>query len=267
MQGRLIKLASGSGVWNMAVDQALLESVDETQVPVLRFYRWSRPTLSMGYFQKLADRTSHHASRDADCLRRSTGGGAIMHHHDLTYSLAIPMPPSASGARTQLYRAVHEAFISSLANFSIRADAFRNQASTTLRIGAAMQIGTARQSEKQRDDPFLCFQRRTDEDLIVSGYKILGSAQRRSRRAILQHGSLLLRASPFAPELPGITDLASKPVGLQENAEELIDPLMKKIELLLELRFASGDLMASESERAAEIADSKFGAEKWLRRH
>ena len=98
MQGRIIDLATGSAPWNMAVDQALLESVDKTQVPVIRFYQWESPALSLGYFQKMADRELHPASRDADCVRRATGGGAILHDRELTYSVALPFAASATSA-------------------------------------------------------------------------------------------------------------------------------------------------------------------------
>jgi lipoate-protein ligase A len=233
----------------MSVDQALLESVDQTQVPVLRFYQWSAPTLSLGYFQKLADRDHHVASLDAECLRRSTGGGAILHHHDLTYSLALPSQPSASGARMELYRGAHEALISALAEISIRASVFRNDRRCP-----------------GNDDAFLCFQRRSDEDLIVNGYKVLGSAQRRSRRAILQHGSLLLKASSHAPELPGLQELASQSVTTEQLASSLVTRSVDKLESALKIRFSATPLTSAEEVRSKQIATEKFASAKWLRR-
>ena len=74
----------------MAVDEAILLSAADRGEATLRLYQWSRPTLSLGYFQKAADRSVHAASLDWEWVRRSTGGGAIMHHHEATYSLAVP---------------------------------------------------------------------------------------------------------------------------------------------------------------------------------
>ena len=76
----------------MAVDETLLESAAETSATTLRFYRWDRPTLSLGYFQQTADRTQHPESADCPLVRRSSGGGAIVHDHELTYSLAAAKP-------------------------------------------------------------------------------------------------------------------------------------------------------------------------------
>ena len=88
---RLLIDAPERGVWNMAIDEALLESAaDEScDLVTLRFYRWSEPTLSLGYFQSYEDRNSHEASRSLPVVRRSSGGGALVHDHEWTYSLAI----------------------------------------------------------------------------------------------------------------------------------------------------------------------------------
>ena len=235
----------GSGAWNMAVDQALLESVNESQVPTLRFYRWSAPTLSLGYFQRQADRQSHSASVDAECVRRATGGGAIVHHHELTYSLAMPMAVSQTGARLSLYADVHAVIAASLLEFGVRALTHRDN-----------------QGFGGDEDAFLCFQRRTDEDLVLSGYKILGSAQRRLRQATIQHGSLLLRASPIAPELPGISDLTGRPIRFGQLAERICAGLAERLGVDWEL----GELEQAELDRASQVEKERFCAEHWLAR-
>jgi len=243
--GVRVGLDSHGPAENMAIDQALLESVDRGGKPTLRFYRWAEPTLSLGYFQAVGDRALHAASREVACVRRSTGGGAILHDAELTYSLVMPLPRSDTGARTELYRGVHAAVAATLAEFRVTASPYRE-------VGGRLH----------KDRGFLCFQRRTDEDLIVRGYKVLGSAQRRGRRAVLQHGSLLLRASRYAPELPGILDLVGGDVPLSA----LVDSLTARLSRQLSVRWTAAALDPTQLERAAEISRDRFAADSWLLR-
>ena len=90
MDTRLIIDRPLPGAWNMAVDEALLLDASENGSASLRFYGWNAPTLSLGYFQRYDDRDLHAASRDCAVVRRQTGGGAILHDRELTYSLVLP---------------------------------------------------------------------------------------------------------------------------------------------------------------------------------
>ena len=223
----------------MAVDEALLFDAAEHGVASLRFYGWSEPTLSLGYFQQYADRQKHAASRHCAIVRRQTGGGAILHDHELTYSLVLPASHPLTKPADRLYSIVHHSFVDALSS-------------------AAEAVGSCFQPEirehdaerENRHEPFLCFQRQSRGDVIIrmqdGGYreeglnsnavpspphppsrilslqhrawKILGSAQRRYRGAVLQHGSLLLKRSLSAPELPGIGDLSDLTVASEEIA-------------------------------------------------
>ena len=243
--GRLIPLHAGAAAENMSIDQALQESVEADGVPVLRLYTWSHPTLSLGYFQKLADRDGHAESHSLDCVRRSTGGGAIVHDCELTYSLAVPIDPAQAGPRLDLYQQTHAAITEALAGFGLRAAPFRDDPSPSPTAGKA---------------PFLCFQRRTDEDLIVSGYKVLGSAQRKSRRAMLQHGSLLLSASRWAPQLPGLSELGGRPIPLAPLAQAVSETIGQA----LQIDWTAGEISAHERIRAGDIEAEKFAANRWL---
>src|SRR6266496_1780497 len=89
---RLLPFASADGATNMARDEAMLESAADLGVASLRFYSWSAPTLSHGYFQPSAGRDSPTLAPLA-WVRRSTGGAGIIHHHELTYSFALPSLP------------------------------------------------------------------------------------------------------------------------------------------------------------------------------
>src|SRR6188474_2624923 len=87
---RLIVDPPASGAWNMAVDEALLETAAISGLATLRFYTWQEPTLSLGYFQSAVDRDHHPDGRDCPLVRRASGGGAIIHDRELTYSIALP---------------------------------------------------------------------------------------------------------------------------------------------------------------------------------
>ncbi len=198
----LLQDISNVGLRNMATDEALLDFVRLHNVPVLRFYTWSEPTLSLGYFQRYDDRQSHAASRDINVVRRLSGGGAIIHDRELTYSLAIPPGHRfAERQRLELYDVVHRRAIDILRDWGF-----------TARLASEIP-GLA--DKETRKDVFLCFQRFAPGDLIVqttdgSWVKILGSAQYRDRHgAVLQHGSLIWNRSDAAPELPGLNDLGS----------------------------------------------------------
>ena len=193
----LIDSEPASGSWNMAVDEALLESAVERRTCALRLYRWSEATLSLGYFQP-EDARNHPRFAALPAVRRLSGGGAILHHDELTYSCAIPPGHPLAADPLRLYVRVHEQIISLLNDCQIAA-------------------GLRGEVLRGQDEPFLCFGRGDPRDIVLRGHKILGSAQRRRRGAVLQHGSLLLSRSPYAPAFPGIADLApgtSLPEGL-----------------------------------------------------
>jgi lipoate-protein ligase A len=193
---RLLIDPPASGAWNMAIDEALMHSATERGQATLRFYQWEEPTLSLGYFQPAADRALHAASGHCPLVRRASGGGAILHDRELTYSLALPQRGVAAAAA--LYEQVHATLRQTLAGFGVSSTLFRDS------------NACAFVREVMRPDPFLCFQRRSCFDLVCHGGKIVGSAQRRRRGAVLQHGSILLAKSPCSPELPGIFELAGR---------------------------------------------------------
>ena len=101
--GRLIIDSPAEGAWNMAVDEALLDSCSRTGMPTLRFYQWSKATLSLGYFQRHRDREQHVASRDCPLVRRSTGGRAIIHDQELAIRAGKQCDPNF-GTAVELHK-------------------------------------------------------------------------------------------------------------------------------------------------------------------
>jgi lipoate-protein ligase A len=229
----------------MAVDEVLLESAARDGRATLRFYQWSEPTLSLGYFQRYQDRATHPASRDCACVRRLTGGGAILHDRELTYGLALPRSHPLSADAAGLYDVAHAALIRALARFGVEA---------RIRIDID-EPPPAREA-------FLCFLRKTRGDVLFGQAKICGSAQRRRRGAVLQHGSLLLGRSPWAPEIPGIEELAGGRLAATELSAGWGNELASALGYVLE----SSQISAEEREAADTLRERKYAAELWNRR-
>ena len=191
---RLLVDPPAPGPWNMALDEVLWQEAAERGRCTWRFYGWSEPTLSLGYFQPYDDRCRHRASSTAAIVRRISGGGAILHDAELTYSFVLPANHPLAARRLLLYRAVHTALVEALAEFDAIAVLCDGEGPSS--VSKSPDSGFAERSSPNEQQPFLCFQRRSEGDVLLGAAKIAGSAQRRSRGAVLQHGSVLLRRSP-----------------------------------------------------------------------
>lgn len=246
-----------SGGWNMAIDQALLETANQTGQITLRFYSWSEPTLSLGYFQSHSDRGQHPISSTCPLVRRRTGGGAILHDREITYSLCIPSAHRWSQKNSQLYEMMHRQIIQLLANHGV--------ASRLYEAETSRNRNTSPEATRPFIDNrgFLCFQRRSPGDVILDEFKIVGSAQRRIKNALLQHGSILQSRSEWAPELPGINDLA----GLNLSDREVAHALAAATEKSLNINLIPGQLSNSEKEASKSAYSLQFDSDDWnLRR-
>ncbi len=272
---RLIIDAPATGSWNMAVDQAILETADQTGQPTLRFYRWSEPTLSLGYFQSVHDRGQHPSSERCALVRRSSGGGAIMHDREITYSLCLPNESRWSEANEEIYALVHQAIVEILSEQKIAAHQFVEvvkapEDSVRRFLTEKAPCPQLSQSTKQRvqrttrqPKPFLCFQRHHPGDVLIGENKIVGSAQRRRKNAMLQHGSILWQRSEFAPELPGLTDLA---FDFNLSISEVMERLASRIVKDLNCEGTLAKLSNEEVGVAAEIQRIQFGEVDWTNR-
>ncbi|RMH03224.1 MAG: lipoate--protein ligase family protein [Planctomycetota bacterium] len=225
-----------AGALNMALDEVLLALRRE---PTLRFYRWARPTLSLGWFQA-ADELPLAAvrARGGDVVRRTTGGKAILHQDELTYSLCAPETGALAGGPAKAMRRLHELLAAELARQAGRAPALR---------------GPRRLASDVPGSPW-CFEDSSPLDLGLDGRKLLGSAARRRRGWILFHGSLVVR--PPA-ETPGIAGL-----GFEPDRDGLAAALGRG----LGYDFRPGRWREEERATAKRIAAARFGREEFTRR-
>lgn len=208
------------GQSNMAIDRELLERAERDTCAIVRLYRWTEPTLSLGHFQKSLDRNQLPASCQLPTVLRASGGGAIVHHHEWTYSIAAPVGDNRIGAATELYDLVHDALVNGLRTLGWDARKWTSEfgltnaaaeksslASTLPDSRSIAQAGCGQAVSNRSDAAFLCFQRRSCGDIVCGDYKVVGSAQRRLGKSVLQHGSILCSSSPHAPELLGLAEL------------------------------------------------------------
>ncbi len=181
---RLIQDPLGEGSLNMLTDRAILLACSEGEVPpTLRLYGWERPTLSIGYSQDITkDIDIDDCERkNIPVVRRFTGGRALLHQHELTYSLIVPIPyPGFPGSLRGAFNTVSKAIVESLKIAGIRD------------IGMAGNKSGGRGSRRSP----ACFSMANHCEIMVRGKKLVGSAQRRLGSAFLQHGSILLDSDP-----------------------------------------------------------------------
>jgi lipoate-protein ligase A len=243
MKCQIFPYRTADGPTNMALDEALLDAVaaDPTSA-MLRTYGWSVPTLSLGYFQALAEVEADPRWHGLPIVRRSTGGGAIWHHHEVTYTLVVPSNHPLARPHVALYQSVHSALAALL----------RTRGIDARRRGPAHPAGGGGR-------PLLCFTDRDPEDLVVDGIKIVGSAQRRRAGAILQHGSLLLGRSDITPELPGAADLGA----ISTDPLDWAEAIEAGLTIALDLDPSRAELPAAIRGRAADLERDVYRNPSW----
>jgi lipoate-protein ligase A len=164
----LIRSGPGAPAYNMALDEALLESAPRLALPVLRFYSWTEPAATFGYTQNYSQAAALTPLRPL--VRRPTGGGLVPHDADWTYSLIFPAQHDWHRLRAaESYRRLHEWMAAAFA-----------------RLGVPATLAAASQKEL----PGHCFAGPEKADLLWRGRKIAGAAQRRSRTGLLIQGSV-----------------------------------------------------------------------------
>ncbi|MCS6935961.1 MAG: lipoate--protein ligase family protein [Candidatus Bipolaricaulota bacterium] len=257
MLWRVLDTGVGSAPWNMAVDEALLRSCDAQPHVTLRLYQWERPTLSLGYFQDLSEIDLEEcARRGFDWVRRPTGGRAVLHHDELTYSFVAPIAllgESVARSHEQISRAL---------------------ALGLERLGLRAEF--AHHRERSPDLSAVCFATPAPVELSIQNKKVIGSAQVRTQRSLLQHGSIPLSidfealaavlkiSDPRARSL-----LRQRAAGLREfraiSREALRAAIRSGFEEHFRQKFTVGTLTAEEEAHARELLRRKYATHAWNR--
>lgn len=234
---RLINSRFQIGAMNMALDEALLQAVaNGHSQPVLRFYRWRPATVTLGYGQSVAKDIDLDVCRRAglDVVRRSTGGRAVLHDHEITYAVIAPLNAGLFGGSVlDCYRLIAEVLLLALC-----------------RLGLPAQLVPGKpRSGGQHAMKAVCFSTPSQYELVIDGRKVAGSAQKRHGQAFLQHGSI-----PIEMDL----DLLGK--ALKTEGEGAAADVLQSVGWLN--RWSSRPLAAAEVEaRLAATFASHLGIE------
>ncbi len=266
---RLLITPPARGAWNMAVDEAILEAAGRGEaLATLRLYAWDPPCLSLGYAQPFADvHLPRLRARGWEVVRRPTGGRAVLHTDELTYSvIAPPSEPRLAGSILESYSRLAQALVEALRLLVLPVEINEHVATPAT----------------QNTNP-VCFEVPSTDEITVGGKKLVGSAQARRKEGVLQHGSL-----PLTGDLARITQVLGFPdeparahaaerllqrattveaaLGRVVSWDEAAQAFVVAFRSVLALDLQPGELSASESARAEELIAAKYAHPEWLQR-
>ncbi|KAF0111520.1 MAG: hypothetical protein FD147_871 [Chloroflexi bacterium] len=264
---RLITTPAYSGAFNMALDEACLYFASHKQVPpTLRLYSWDPPSLSLGYAQKVTDvNITQLKSLGWQLVRRPTGGRAILHTDELTYSVSAPVDdPIVSGTLLESYQRISLALLTAL---------------KLLGLSDVANKQYPNQPDSAKTNP-VCFEVPSNYEITASGKKLIGSAQARKSGGVLQHGSL-----PLCGDLTRITHALQYPSeeARQSASQKLLDhatsfenvagriieweqaaqAFIKAFSTTLDIEFYHSDPTTEELTMTEELVESKYGSDEW----
>ncbi len=268
---RLLFTPPARGAWNMAADEAIIEHIGRGESPAtLRLYSWDPPCLSLGHAQSYADvDLARLEERAWEVVRRATGGRAILHTDELTYSVTgSAQEPALSGSILESYNKLAQALLHAVRD-----------------LGLPVEI----QEHVQEPAPFgqnlnpVCFEVPSTYEITVDGKKLIGSAQARRKEGVLQHGSLPLtgdltcicKALTFKDEsararaaqrlLERATTVESV-LGSRIDWETAAQAFVRGFEAQLGIHFERGEMSASEMKRTKELVREKYAHPSWTER-
>lgn len=267
---RLIKTNPSSGAWNMAVDEAILEAIGRADIPpTLRLYAWEPACLSLGYAQSFSDVDHNLVTANGwQVVRRITGGRAILHTDELTYSVIGPQDePRLAGSVIESYQRLSQALLMALSLLDLPVEAARKENNTRNSTSPAP----------------ICFEVPSHYEITAAGKKLIGSAQARKKAGVLQHGSL-----PLYGDLSRIAQVLAFPdeaqrqdaaqrllrrattvesvLGRNVSWNEAASAFREAFKTALNLNFEVTGLTPAELRRADELVKEKYAHPDWIER-
>ncbi|HEY5730709.1 MAG TPA: lipoate--protein ligase family protein [Anaerolineales bacterium] len=265
---RLLITPPARGAWNMALDESILEHIGRGEsVPTLRLYAWEPACLSLGHAQPFADvDMTRLKQRGWEVVRRTTGGRAILHTDELTYSIIAPTDePRVGGSVLESYNRLAQALLLAV---------------KSLEIPVEMKKGKVNDGETLNP---VCFEIPSTYEITVNRKKLIGSAQARKKDGVLQHGTLPLTGDltricqALVFENESARETASKrllerattvesALGREVSWQSTAQAFVGAFEAQLGLSFERGELSESESRRTDELVKEKYDHPSWTER-
>jgi len=267
---RLIQTPPSPGAWNMAVDEAILEAIGRGDVPpTLRLYAWDPACLSLGYAQSINDVDLERLSkRGWHIVRRITGGRAILHTDEITYSVIGPHDETRlRGSVIESYQRLSSALLEALIMMGLPAQA----------------LPKTKNDSDSRDQEPICFEVPSHYEITVNGAKLIGSAQTRKKAGVLQHGTLPLygdlvritqglafpteserrhAAERLRSRATTVESVLNQPITWEQAAEAFHQAFAKTLNLSLD----ESDLTETELARADQLVEEKYAHPDWTER-
>jgi len=265
---RLLITPPAPGAWNMALDESVLEHVGRAQsLPTLRLYAWDPACLSLGHAQPFGDvDMARLRERGWEVVRRATGGRAILHTDEITYSVIAPNDePRLAGTVLESYNRLAQALLLAVQQLDL-----------------PVEMNKVAQDSILRNNP-VCFEVPSTYEITVNGKKLIGSAQARKKEGVLQHGSLPLTGDltriyqTLVFENESGREEASKrllaraatvesALGREVSWETAAQAFIHAFEAHLGLSLKKGELSESESKRTEELVKEKYAHSSWTER-
>lgn len=266
---RLLVTPPNPGASNMAIDEAILESVGQNRVPpTLRLYAWEPACLSIGYAQPCADiDRARLVDQGWDWVRRPTGGRAILHTDELTYAVIAPLTePRLTGSVLESYQRLSQALLTALHILDIPAEAHPINSTRTPPENAPV-----------------CFEVPSNYEIVVNGKKLIGSAQARRKNAVLQHGTLPLcgdltrvtrvlfytddlKREEAASRLLSHATSVETVLGVRISWEKAAQAFVESFQSELNLELVTGELSVDEIKLSDNLEEQKYSHPAWLER-
>jgi len=248
---RLINTGLGTAQYNMAVDEALLSNFKDSDMPILRLYRWE-PSLSLGRFSNLNETLNLKAikKQNLSFVRRMTGGGVLVHGGDLSYSLILPRESLEDVGVKESYRY--------LCRFLIK---------LYKKLGISAEFAHFLKLESSKSN--ICMASNEPYDIIINGKKMGGNAQRYTHKALFQHGSIpiSLDNSLFKDiflDKSGLENVAILDrMGRKITSEELTNLLVEAFSQSFDIDIVSDTLNLEELQKTNECLTHKYSQERW----
>jgi lipoate-protein ligase A len=267
---RFIDSKENDPATNMAIDEAMLLLHSQGKIPpTIRFYGWNPPTLSIGYFQRVENEVDLEAIKEygLGLVRRPTGGRAVLHQHELTYSVVLSEShPSVPSSVTEAYRVMSVGLLYGFRELGLEA---------TFSLPDSIPSSDLKETRSS-----VCFDSPSRYELVVEGKKVAGSAQTRQKGVILQHGSILLDIdeellfkvcrfpservkerlrSKFSEKAVTINQLCSTPVTI----EKVKAAFKKGFEQGFGIQLLEEGLTNEEIELTKELVSNKYSSDRW----